>query len=116
MADFLEGLAARIKHNDTARQNHERMYLPPSEVPKANEGAPLRTNSMFKHVQVIYMKRICFDLLVKPCTNLQREPSCVKNAQAKQLQQHGTRRLVVCLNPAIKAYATVAPATPKECT
>ena len=52
MADFLEGLAARIKHNDTARQNHERMYLPLSEVPAAKEGAPLRTNSMFKHVQV----------------------------------------------------------------
>ncbi|KAK9861401.1 hypothetical protein WJX84_001430 [Apatococcus fuscideae] len=53
MGDFLKGLAARMQPNDTAFRNHERMFLQAPEVPKAKEGAPLRTNSLFKHVQAM---------------------------------------------------------------
>ena len=52
MKDFLHALAQKVKINSTAFQNYERMYLPPSQVPTLPPGQPLRTNVLYKHVQV----------------------------------------------------------------
>lgn len=51
MRDFLTELAKKIKRNTTAFDNYERMYLPPRETPSTAEGAPLKTNVLYKHIQ-----------------------------------------------------------------
>lgn len=52
MADFLTALAKAVKPNSTAWDNFKRMYVPPAEVPKSEPDSPLRTNILFKHIQV----------------------------------------------------------------
>ena len=52
MKDFLAGLAKRVKANSNAWDQYERMFTPQAEVPPSPAGSPLRTKSLFKHVQV----------------------------------------------------------------
>lgn len=52
MTDFLEALAKRVAPNDTGHVIYKRMALPPSEPPPQAEGELLRTNVLFKHIQV----------------------------------------------------------------
>ena len=52
MKDFLTGLAHKLEQNTTAWDNYERMYLPVGEAPETPHGSPLRTKTLFKHVQV----------------------------------------------------------------
>ncbi|KAJ1695160.1 hypothetical protein LUZ63_011858 [Rhynchospora breviuscula] len=51
MADFFTALAAKIKKNNTALENYNRIYVPPA-VPVRNEDhEPIRVNILFKHIQ-----------------------------------------------------------------
>lgn len=52
MKDFLAGLAKRLKPNSTAWDQYERMFIPQATVPPSPAGSPLRTKTLFKHVQV----------------------------------------------------------------
>ena len=52
MRDFLTALAKAVKPNSTAWDNFQRMYVPAAEVPKSETDSPLRTNILFKHIQV----------------------------------------------------------------
>lgn len=45
--------AGKLKRNDKAMVIHKRMYLAPPEVPASEDGSPLLTNSVYKHVQVM---------------------------------------------------------------
>jgi hypothetical protein len=44
--------AGKLKQNDKAMQNYKRMYMAPPEMPKTEDGSPLLTNSVYKHIQV----------------------------------------------------------------
>lgn len=52
MRDFLTALAKAVKPNSTAWDNFQRMYVPTAEVSKSEPDSPLRTNILFKHIQV----------------------------------------------------------------
>ena len=52
MRDFLNAMAKAVKPNSTAWDNFQRMYVPAAEVPQSAPDSPLRTNILFKHVQV----------------------------------------------------------------
>lgn len=52
MRDFLAALAKAVKPNSTAWDNFQRMYVPSAQVPSSEPGSPLRTNIIFKHIQV----------------------------------------------------------------
>ncbi len=52
MRDFLSAMAKAVKPNSTAWDNFQRMYVPAAEVPQSAPNSPLRTNILFKHVQV----------------------------------------------------------------
>lgn len=54
MKDFLNALAKAVKPNSTAWDNFQRMYVPPAEVPASAPHSPLRTNILFKHIQVVW--------------------------------------------------------------
>ncbi|KAK9806019.1 hypothetical protein WJX73_005930 [Symbiochloris irregularis] len=51
MKDFLKGLAGKLKQNATAWEQFDRMYVGLAEPPQSAPGSPLRTKSLFKHVQ-----------------------------------------------------------------
>lgn len=52
MRDFLAALAKAVKPNSTAWDNFQRMYVPAAAVPQSEPNSPLRTNILFKHIQV----------------------------------------------------------------
>ena len=56
MKDFLTALGKAVKPNSTAWDNFQRMYVPPAEIPAAKPNSPLRTNILFKHIQVGFTK------------------------------------------------------------
>ncbi|XP_074272335.1 pyruvate decarboxylase 1-like [Silene latifolia] len=51
MTDFLSALAKKLKKNTTAMENYRRIYVPPGMPLKCGDGAPLKVNVLFKHVQ-----------------------------------------------------------------
>lgn len=51
MKDFLKELAGKLKQNATAWEQYDRMYVGTAEPPQSAPGSPLRTKSLFKHVQ-----------------------------------------------------------------
>ena len=52
MRDFLTELAKKLKKNSTAWDNHQRMFLPQPGPPTSAAGSPLRTNVLYKHIEV----------------------------------------------------------------
>ena len=54
MRDFLTALAKAVKPNSTAWDNFQRMYVPAAQVAKSEPDSPLRTNILFKHIQVSF--------------------------------------------------------------
>ena len=52
MRDFLTELAKKLKKNSTAWDNHQRMYLPQPGPPTSAAGSALRTNVLYKHIEV----------------------------------------------------------------
>lgn len=51
MADFLRGLAKRVRPNPTAHDNFARIYVPPGVPPRSEPGQLLRVNVLFSHIQ-----------------------------------------------------------------
>jgi len=52
MRDFFNALAERVERNTTSFENYERMYVPPGTLRKEQEGEPIKTLTLFKHIQV----------------------------------------------------------------
>jgi hypothetical protein len=52
MRDFFKALAERVERNTTSFENYERMYVPPGTLHKEKEGEPIKTLTLFKHIQV----------------------------------------------------------------
>lgn len=50
-ADFLTDLAGKLKPNDRAMQIYRRMFIPASQAPESEDGSPLTTNTLYKHIQ-----------------------------------------------------------------
>ncbi|XP_010279076.1 PREDICTED: pyruvate decarboxylase 1-like [Nelumbo nucifera] len=51
MAEFLTGLAKKLKKNTTAMENYHRIFVPPGMPVKHNQDEPLRVNILFKYIQ-----------------------------------------------------------------
>ncbi|KAK6290670.1 hypothetical protein POUND7_002211 [Theobroma cacao] len=51
MKDFLGALAKRLKHNNTAYENHHRIFVTEGHPLKASPREPLRVNILFRHIQ-----------------------------------------------------------------
>ena len=51
MKDFLQALAKRLKHNNTAYENYHRIYVPEGHPLKCAPKEPLRVNVLFQHIQ-----------------------------------------------------------------
>lgn len=51
MKDFLRELAKRLKHNKTAYENYNRIYVPDGQPLKCIPKEPLRVNVLFQHIQ-----------------------------------------------------------------
>lgn len=52
MRDFFKALAERVERNTTSFENYERMYVPLGTLLKEKEGEPIKTRTLFKHIQV----------------------------------------------------------------
>ena len=52
MKDFLELLAKKVKKNTCSFDNYMRMYIPPGVPLKQKENEPIKTLTLFKHIQV----------------------------------------------------------------
>ncbi|VFQ89323.1 unnamed protein product [Cuscuta campestris] len=51
MKDFLSALGKRLKHNKTAYENYQRIYVPDGCPIKCEPKEPLRVNVLFHHIQ-----------------------------------------------------------------
>lgn len=51
MKDFLRALAKRVKHNTTAYENYQRIFVPDGVPLESEPREPLRVNVLFKHIQ-----------------------------------------------------------------
>jgi len=52
MRDFFKALAERVERNTTSFENYERMYVPLGTLRNEKEGEPIKTLTLFKHIQV----------------------------------------------------------------
>ncbi|CAM6034398.1 unnamed protein product [Sphagnum compactum] len=53
MRDFFKALAERVERNTTSFENYERMYVPLGTLHKEKEGEPIKTLTLFKHIQAM---------------------------------------------------------------
>nr|ASA45903.1 PDC [Taxodium sp. 'Zhongshanshan']AWL83218.1 PDC2 [Taxodium sp. 'Zhongshanshan'] len=53
MKDFLEALAKKLKHNKTAFENYQRIFVPEGVPLKGAPHEALRVNVLFKHIQAM---------------------------------------------------------------
>ncbi|CAN8257419.1 unnamed protein product [Cochlearia groenlandica] len=51
MSDFFTELAKRVKRNETAYENYDRIFVPEGKPYKCKAKEPLRVNIMFQHIQ-----------------------------------------------------------------
>lgn len=58
MTDFLTALAKKLKKNETAMENYQRIYVPPGVPLKQEKHEPLRVNVLFNHIQASHLMHI----------------------------------------------------------
>ena len=84
MKDFLTDLAKKVQKNTTSFDNHQRMYIAPAVPGPQEDGAPLQTKILYKHLQVQHpLHMVCISASMSPAA----EPS-IMQAQETPLRSN----------------------------